>query len=94
MRDDAKASDPMKIEKLTFIPHRLKRRGRWQTASYTADFVDVFYVKIQTDDGSPASALGPWFPTGAAIHSSQELKQSKPQPVIFSQEKTPSKSVP
>lgn len=41
----------MKIDKLTFSPHRLKRRGRWQTASYTADFVDVFYVTIQTDDG-------------------------------------------
>jgi hypothetical protein len=45
--DDAKANDPMKIKKLTFIPHRLKRRERWQTASYSADFVDVFYVKIQ-----------------------------------------------
>lgn len=41
----------MKIDELTFIPHRLKRRGRWQTASYTADYVDVFYVKIHTDDG-------------------------------------------
>jgi len=41
----------VKIEKLTFIPHRLKRRGRWQTSSYTADYVDVFYVTIQTDDG-------------------------------------------
>jgi L-alanine-DL-glutamate epimerase-like enolase superfamily enzyme len=49
--DDAKARRPMKIEKLTFMPHRLKRRGRWQTASYSADFVDVFYLKIQTDDG-------------------------------------------
>lgn len=41
----------MRIEKLTFTPHRLKRRGRWQTASYSADFVDVFYVKIETRDG-------------------------------------------
>ena len=94
MLDNAKANDPMKIEKLTFIPHRLKRRGRWQTASYTADFVDVFYVKIQTDDGVTGIGAGSVVPTGAAIHSWQELKQSKPQPVIFSQEKTPSKSVP
>jgi L-alanine-DL-glutamate epimerase-like enolase superfamily enzyme len=41
----------MKIDKLDFIPHRLKRRSRWQTASYTADYVDVFYVKIHTDEG-------------------------------------------
>src|SRR5687767_1560725 len=39
----------MQIEKLAFVPHRLKRRGRWQTASYSADYVDVFYVKIQAD---------------------------------------------
>jgi L-alanine-DL-glutamate epimerase-like enolase superfamily enzyme len=39
----------MKIDKLVFIPHRLKRRGRWQTASYTADYVDAFYVKIHSD---------------------------------------------
>ncbi|HXV80401.1 MAG TPA: enolase C-terminal domain-like protein [Candidatus Binatia bacterium] len=48
----------MKIERLTFTPHRLKRRGRWQTASYTADFVDVFYVKIQTDDGVTGIGAG------------------------------------
>jgi L-Ala-D/L-Glu epimerase len=48
--DDA-PENQMKIDKLEFIPHRLKRRGRWQTASYTADHVDVFYVKIYTDDG-------------------------------------------
>ena len=64
MLDDAKASDPMKIEKLTFIPHRLKRRGRWQTASYTADFVDVFYVKIQTDDGVTGIGAGSVVPNG------------------------------
>ena len=48
----------MKIEKLTFIPHRLKRRGHWQTASYTADHVDVFYVTIQTDDGITGIGAG------------------------------------
>jgi L-Ala-D/L-Glu epimerase len=54
----------MKIEKLTFIPHRLKRRGRWQTASYTADFVDVFYVEIQTDDGVTGIGAGSVVPNG------------------------------
>ena len=48
----------MKIERLRLIPHRLKRRGRWRTASYTADFVDVFYVKIQTDDGVTGIGAG------------------------------------
>ncbi len=41
----------MKIERLTFIPHRLKRRFPWQTASYSADMVEAFYVKIETDSG-------------------------------------------
>ena len=52
----------MKIKKLTFIPHRLKRRERWQTASYSADFVDVFYVKIQTDDGPMGTGAGSVIP--------------------------------
>jgi L-alanine-DL-glutamate epimerase-like enolase superfamily enzyme len=54
----------MKIERLTFIPHRLKRRGPWQTASYTADFVDVFYVQIQTDDGVSGIGAGSVVPNG------------------------------
>ena len=52
----------MKIEKLTFIPHRLKRRGRWQTASYTADYVDVFYVEIHTDEGVTGIGAGSVIP--------------------------------
>ncbi|MET0503190.1 MAG: mandelate racemase/muconate lactonizing enzyme family protein [Candidatus Binatia bacterium] len=52
----------MKIENLTFIPHRLKRRGRWQTASYSADFVDVFYVKIHTDHGPTGTGAGSVIP--------------------------------
>jgi L-alanine-DL-glutamate epimerase-like enolase superfamily enzyme len=54
----------MKIESLAFIPHRLKRRARWQTASYSADFVDVFYVKIQTDDGITGIGAGSVVPNG------------------------------
>jgi L-alanine-DL-glutamate epimerase-like enolase superfamily enzyme len=41
----------MRIANITFSPHRLRRKYRWQTASYTADSVQVFYVKIQTQDG-------------------------------------------
>ncbi len=52
----------MKIDKLTFIPHRLKRRGRWQTSSYTADYVDVFYVKIETDEGVTGIGAGSVIP--------------------------------
>jgi L-Ala-D/L-Glu epimerase len=54
----------MKIERLTFIPHRLKRRERWQTASYSADFVDVFYVQIQTNDGVTGIGAGSVVPNG------------------------------
>ena len=54
----------MKIDNLTFIPHRLRRRSRWQTASYTADYVDVFYVKIQTDDGVTGIGAGSIVPNG------------------------------
>lgn len=41
----------MKIARVTFIPHQLKRKAPWQTASYSADAVQAFYVKIETDDG-------------------------------------------
>ena len=54
----------MKIQNVVFIPHRLKRRGRWQTASYTADYVDVFYVKIQTYEGVTGIGAGSIVPNG------------------------------
>ena len=41
----------MKLSTIRFFPHRLKRKHRWQTASYTADSVQVFYVKLQAEDG-------------------------------------------
>jgi len=41
----------MKIADITFFPHRLKRKYRWQTASYTADAVRVFYIKLQGENG-------------------------------------------
>jgi len=40
----------MKIADISFFPHRLKRKYRWQTASYTADSVQVFYVKLQGEN--------------------------------------------
>jgi L-alanine-DL-glutamate epimerase-like enolase superfamily enzyme len=41
----------MKIADIVFFPHRLNRKYRWQTASYTADAVQVFYVKLQGENG-------------------------------------------
>jgi L-alanine-DL-glutamate epimerase-like enolase superfamily enzyme len=52
----------MKIDRLTFIPHRLKRRGRWQTSSYTADYVEVFYVKMETNEGVTGIGAGSVIP--------------------------------
>ena len=33
------------------LSQRLRRTHRWQTASYTAEAVQVFYLKLQTEDG-------------------------------------------
>jgi L-alanine-DL-glutamate epimerase-like enolase superfamily enzyme len=41
----------MKIAAITFFRHRLQRKHLWQTASYSADSVQVFYVKLQAEDG-------------------------------------------
>jgi L-alanine-DL-glutamate epimerase-like enolase superfamily enzyme len=41
----------MKITQVTFIPHQLRRKVRWQTASYSADSVQALYVTITTDGG-------------------------------------------
>jgi L-Ala-D/L-Glu epimerase len=41
----------MKITHVSFIPHQLKRKVRWQTASYSADSVQALYVTITTDAG-------------------------------------------
>jgi L-Ala-D/L-Glu epimerase len=41
----------VKITQVTFIPHQLRRKVRWQTASYSADSVQALYVKITTDAG-------------------------------------------
>lgn len=67
----------MKIDKLTFIPHRLKRRGRWQTSSYTADYVDVFYVKIDTDEGVTGIGAGSVIPNARSDSFSGGLEAVK-----------------
>lgn len=40
----------MKISHVELIPHRLKRKIRWQTASYSADSLQLFYVKLHTEN--------------------------------------------
>jgi L-Ala-D/L-Glu epimerase / N-acetyl-D-glutamate racemase len=41
----------MKISAIDFYPHRLQRKYRWQTSSYSADAVRVFYIKLHGDNG-------------------------------------------
>jgi L-alanine-DL-glutamate epimerase-like enolase superfamily enzyme len=41
----------VKITQVSFIPHRLRRKTTWQSASYSADAVQALYVRIDTDDG-------------------------------------------
>jgi L-Ala-D/L-Glu epimerase / N-acetyl-D-glutamate racemase len=41
----------MKIVAIDLYPHRLQRKYRWQTSSYSADAVRVFYVKLHGDNG-------------------------------------------
>jgi L-Ala-D/L-Glu epimerase len=41
----------MKITQVSFIPHQLRRKVRWQTASYSADSVQALYATITTDTG-------------------------------------------
>jgi L-alanine-DL-glutamate epimerase-like enolase superfamily enzyme len=41
----------MKITQVSFIAHQLRRRVRWQTASYSADSVQALFVTIATDAG-------------------------------------------
>ncbi len=41
----------MKIVDISFYPHCLRRKYRWQTASYSADAVRVLYIKLGADNG-------------------------------------------
>jgi L-Ala-D/L-Glu epimerase / N-acetyl-D-glutamate racemase len=41
----------MKIVAIDMFPHCLQRKYRWQTSSYSADAVRVFYLKLYGDNG-------------------------------------------
>jgi L-Ala-D/L-Glu epimerase / N-acetyl-D-glutamate racemase len=56
----------MKITRIEFIPHRLQRKVRWQTASYSADSLQLFYVKLYSDDGLTGLGAASILPTRAA----------------------------
>jgi len=63
----------MKIEEIVFLPHRLKRKYRWQTASYTADWVELFYVTIRTDHGLTGIGAASVMPSrGDPLHTGIE----------------------
>jgi L-Ala-D/L-Glu epimerase / N-acetyl-D-glutamate racemase len=48
------------------IPHRLERKVRWQTASYSAAFLQLFYVKLFSDNGTIGIGAASILPTRAA----------------------------
>lgn len=56
----------MKISHVELIPHRLKRKIRWQTASYSADSLQLFYVKLHTENELTGIGAASILPTRAA----------------------------
>ena len=56
----------MKISRIDFIPHRLQRKVRWQTASYSADALQLFYVKFHGANGLTGLGAASILPTRAA----------------------------
>jgi len=56
----------MKITRVELIPHRLKRKVRWQTASYSADSLQLFYVKLHTENDVTGIGAASILPTRAA----------------------------
>ena len=56
----------LKITAIDFFPHHLKRKVRWQTASYSADSLQLFYVKIHAGDGLTGIGAASILPTRAA----------------------------
>ena len=56
----------MKINRIEFIPHRLQRKVRWQTASYSADSLQLFYVKLHSENGLTGIGAASILPTRAA----------------------------
>src|SRR5512143_1055874 len=56
----------MKITAIEYIPHRMRRKVRWQTASYSADSLQLFYVKLHTDEDLTGIGAASIMPTRAA----------------------------
>jgi muconate cycloisomerase len=56
----------MKITASEYLPHKMRRKVRWQTASYSADALQLFYVKLQTDEGLTGIGAASIMPTRAA----------------------------
>lgn len=56
----------MKINRIEFVPHRLKRKVRWQTASYSADSLQLFFVKLHSGNGLTGIGAASILPTRAA----------------------------
>jgi|SRR5882762_5313915 L-alanine-DL-glutamate epimerase-like enolase superfamily enzyme len=56
----------MKITEIELIAHQLKRKVRWQTASYNANSLLVFFVKIHCDNGLTGIGAASIMPTPKA----------------------------
>ena len=56
----------MKITEIELIAHQLKRKVRWQTASYNANSLLVFFVKIHCDTGLTGIGAASIIPPQAA----------------------------
>lgn len=56
----------MKMTAIEYLPHQMRRKVRWQTASYSADALQLFYVKLQTDEGLTGIGAASIMPRRAA----------------------------
>lgn len=56
----------MRITAIEYLAHQMRRKVRWQTASYSADALQLFYVKLQTDEGLTGIGAASIMPTRAA----------------------------
>jgi len=69
----------MKVTRIEFIPHRLKRKVRWQTASYSADSLQLFYVTLTSSVPRRPSSCRPRLPNSRSSTAiwSRDWKLSK-----------------
>jgi L-alanine-DL-glutamate epimerase-like enolase superfamily enzyme len=56
----------MKITAIEYLPHRMRRKVHWQTSSYSADSLQLFYVKLHTDEELTGIGAASIMPTRAA----------------------------